>query len=82
MFSTTWLKDAAERAVKTFAQALLAMISADSFLNILDFNWGDMFGVSATATVVSVLTSIVSAGLGDKGTASAVKLDSGTSYHP
>jgi hypothetical protein len=75
MFSTTWLKDAAERAVKTFAQALLALMGAAP-LNIIDLNWGDMLGVSATATVVSVLTSVVSVGLGDKGTASAVKLDS------
>lgn len=74
MFSLLWAKDAAERAVKTFAQALLALVSGGSFLNIVSLNWGDMLGVSATAAVVSVLTSVVSVGLGDKGTASAVKL--------
>lgn len=65
-------KRVAERAVKTFAQTSAALLGAGA-VNILDVPWYDLLGVSATATVLSVLTSIASIPLGeDKGDASAV----------
>lgn len=53
----------AERAVKTFAQALIALIGT-SAMSIIELDWAQMLGVSATATVLSVLTSIASANFG------------------
>lgn len=67
--------DALERAVKTFAQSLLALMTVGQA--ITDIDWGSALQISATATVVSLLTSVVSLPLGDSGTASAVTLQPG-----
>lgn len=65
-----WNKDFAlatlERALKTFAQALVAVFAAGS-VTVLDADWTQALAVSATAALVSVLTSIVSAGVGNYG---------------
>jgi hypothetical protein len=60
--SRFWIA-AAERAIKTFAQALIALIGT-SAMNILELDWTQMLGVSATAAVVSILTSVASANFG------------------
>lgn len=70
MFSKEFWFDAAERAVKTFAQALLATIAVGTPL--LDVDWGQGVGIAATATVISVLSSIASIGAGEPGTASLI----------
>lgn len=59
MFSLAWLKGAAERAIKTFAQSLIAgfVISAP----IAEQPWLVALGTAATAAVLSLLTSIGSA---------------------
>lgn len=51
-----WLKTA-ERAVKTFAQAAIAVGSGDG-LGLLDIDWTGTASVAALAAVISVLTSI------------------------
>ena len=63
MFDQRFWIAAAERAIKTFAQALLALIGT-GMVGIMELDWPQMFAVAATATVVSVLTSIVSANFG------------------
>jgi hypothetical protein len=72
MFNTTWLKASAERAAKTFAQAVLALLTGDG-LGVLDVNWGDIASVGALAAVASLLTSIVSAPFGPVGSPSLVE---------
>jgi hypothetical protein len=69
MFTLTWLKDAVERAVKTFAQSLLATLTLGG-VDVLHLDWGQTLAVGGTAAVISVLTSVVSAGVGNSGTAS------------
>lgn len=64
-----WL-DTAERAVKTFAQALLAVLVVG--VPVWDVDWLGALGIALTATVMSVLTSIASGATGDPTTASAV----------
>ena len=54
---------AGERAVKTFAQALVAVFAAG--VTILDVDWQQTLAIAATAAVVSVLTSIASVRLGE-----------------
>lgn len=71
--SPTFWKDAVERAVKTAAEAALATLGAGA-LNVLTVDWVGVASVSAGATVLSLLASVASAGLGTKGTASAVEL--------
>jgi hypothetical protein len=69
MFTLTWLKDAAERALKTAAQSILGILTLGG-VDVVHLNWGDTFAIAGTATVISVLTSIVSVGVGNSGTAS------------
>lgn len=70
--NSQFLKDAAERAVKTFAQTLLAYFGADAF-NVLEANWGNGLSVAAGAVALSVLTSLGSFQFGNSGTASLTK---------
>lgn len=74
MFTKTFGLDALERAVKTFAQALLALVTVGAAITSID--WVAACEISATATVISLLTSVVSLPLGDSGTASVVKTQS------
>lgn len=53
---------AGERAVKTFAQALVAVFAAG--VTILDVDWQQTLAIAATAAVVSLLTSIASVRVG------------------
>lgn len=63
MFDSRFWKAAAERAVKTFAQTLVALIGTGA-VGIMDLDWMQMLSVSATATVLSLLTSVASANFG------------------
>lgn len=73
MFTKTFWKDTVERALKTFAQSMVAVMTAGS-TGVLDVDWMNAFSVSLLATLVSVLTSIGSGTIGDQ-SASAVKLN-------
>lgn len=62
IFTKIFWADASERAVKTIAQALLALfVTSDQVFNILTVNWLQALGVAGGAGVISILTSIVSA---------------------
>ncbi|WP_270227729.1 holin [Lactococcus garvieae] len=67
MFTKTFLKDILERAVKTFAQSMVAVMTAGA-TGILDVDWINALSVSLLATIVSVLTSIGSGTVGDQST--------------
>lgn len=71
MFTASFWKSAAERAVKTVAQALIAVVAASQF-NWFNADWKAIVGTAATAGVLSILTSIASDGIGPKGTPSVV----------
>src|SRR5690606_11587402 len=60
MLTVRFLKDAAERAVKTAAQAVLALVTAD-VTGITDLDFTQAASVAGLAVLVSVLTSVVSA---------------------
>ena len=60
MFTKAFITAAFERAVKTFAQTAAALWGGDAALNIVDLDLGAIAGVSASAAVLSVLTSIAS----------------------
>lgn len=64
-----WI-DTLERAVKTFAQALLAVLVVG--VPVWDVDWVSALGIALTATIMSVLTSIASGATGDPATASVV----------
>lgn len=64
MWTLTFWKAVVERAIKTFAQAAAAMLIGDG-IGLLDINWLSVGSVAGLATVVSILTSVATAGLSD-----------------
>lgn len=73
MRNSAFWTGAFDRAIKSFAQALLLLWGADEGLNLLEINLVQSLGVAAGALVLSLLTSIVSAPIGDDGTTSALR---------
>ena len=57
MLSKAFLLAVIERAVKTFAQAAAALLTA-SGIGLLDADWLQILSVAGMAAVVSVLTSV------------------------
>lgn len=56
-FTMDWVKAAAIRAIKTFAQSALSMITVGA--TITEINWLSVLSVSVVAMIYSILTSIV-----------------------
>lgn len=70
MLTTAFWIGAIDRAVKSFAQALLLLWGADAGFNLLSVDLGAALGIAAGAAVLSLLTSLVSAPVGETGTTS------------
>lgn len=51
-----WIKAAAVRAGKTFAQTAVSMLTIGQA--VIDVNWLNVLSVSAVAAVISILTSV------------------------
>jgi hypothetical protein len=63
--------DASERSIKTAAQTLITLwLAGDSAFNILVINWNQALGLAGGAALLSILSSIASAQVRDRGTAS------------
>lgn len=62
IFDKRFMLASAERAIKTFAQALLALFVGG--VTILTIDWQQALAVAGTAAVLSVLMSVVSKNLG------------------
>lgn len=56
-------KAVAERAIKTFAQALVAVFAAG--VTVLEVDWSQAVAIAGTAALLSVLSSLASLKLGD-----------------
>lgn len=63
MYDALYWRAVFERAVKTAAQAAIALFAAG--VTILDIDWAQGAAVVATATVLSVLSSIASTHMGE-----------------
>lgn len=59
MFTVAFLRGAAERAVKTFAQAAIAVLGADT-AGLLEVDLVNLVSVAGLAAVVSLFTSVAS----------------------
>ena len=68
MFTVKFWKDAAERAIRTAAQALLALWATD-VAGVLAVDWVQAGSVAALAALTSILMSIVATNVGDHETA-------------
>lgn len=75
MFTRLFIKDMAERAISTFAQAVLAVITVlapASGMDLLTINYGPILMIGGIAAVLSVLKAIVAAAKAGTDTASLV----------
>jgi hypothetical protein len=70
VFSLMFWKSAAERAVKSFAQALAACLAAGTGFE--GVNWEVALSVSGMTALLSVLTSVASLPVGDHASPSLV----------
>ena len=52
-----WFRAAGIRALKTFAQTMAVLIGSD-YISIISVDWAGILGMSATAALLSILTSI------------------------
>lgn len=59
-----------DRAVKTFCQTLLVLWGGDQLLSLANVDVGGAFGIAGMAALLSILTSFVSAPVGEQGTTS------------
>ncbi len=66
VWTWAWWKAALERALKTLAQTLIALIGAEQ-VNVISLDWANLLGIAATAALISVLTSLASAQFGNPG---------------
>lgn len=73
MFSGTFWKESFERAAKSAAQALIGLWTLDGIFNIVTVDFGLAAGVAGGAFVLSLLTSVVSAPIGQNGSPSLVE---------
>lgn len=67
MFTAPFWKAAFERAIRTFAQTAAALVAVDVAVSVIDVDWPYVAGVSATAAVLSILTSIAADKVGQPG---------------
>jgi len=51
-----WIKAAGIRALKTFAQTAVSMLTVGQAM--IEINWQNVLSISAVAGVISILTSI------------------------
>jgi Putative lactococcus lactis phage r1t holin len=74
MWSWNFAKQAGERAVRAFASSLLSVWTVGPAFDVIHANWSGALSVAGGAAVVSLLTSVVASGVGQKGTASLVTI--------
>lgn len=59
MFNKFFLKDAAERVIVTFCEALLALFLVAPQTSFLAFDWPSALGLAGTAAIISLLKAVV-----------------------
>ena len=64
--STAFWTATLERAIKTAAQSLITLIGTEA-VGILAIDWAQILSVTATMTLLSVLTSVASGPIGEPG---------------
>ena len=76
MFTKSFVMQLVERAIKTFAQTLVALAGA-SQMDWLNLDWQHLTATAAIAAGLSVLTSIASDKIGPADTPSTVDIYQG-----
>jgi len=76
MFTAKFWKDALERAVKTFAQVILAIVSVGVLttpMELLNVNWVPVLAAGGIGFLYSIVMSLASTSKGDPDSASLVE---------
>lgn len=71
MFTLIFWKDAGERALKTFSQTLVALLTAGG-MNLMTIDFKNALSVAGFAALTSLLTSVASVTISSKNSASLV----------
>lgn len=71
MFTKSFLKQLAERAIKTFSQTIVALAGATQ-MDWLNLDWQHLLATSVVAALLSALTSIASDKIGPADSPSVV----------
>lgn len=71
LFTATFWLDTLERGIKTAAQTVLGLVGTN-VVDVTSLDWTEVGIATAFTTGLSVLTSIVSSGIGEPGTASVL----------
>lgn len=69
IYSGAFWRDATERAAKSAAQAGILALGGGA-VDVLTLDWMTLAGATGGGALLSLLTSIASAGIGNEGTAS------------
>jgi len=77
VFTKAFWRQAFERAAKSAAQALLIYFGGDVLFSVWSADWLAAGGIAVGAAVLSLLTSIVTSGVGEPDSPSAVALHTG-----
>lgn len=73
MWTVQWVKDAGERCAKSVAQALILLLLGDGAFDVFEVpDWKAVAGIALGAAVLSLLTSVLSLPISNRGTASLV----------
>jgi hypothetical protein len=72
MWTAKFWRDAAERAVKSTAQAVVLYVGADVTFDAWHAGWATAGGIALAATALSLLSSLASSKVGDSTSASLV----------
>lgn len=75
MGTKSFWKQVLERAVKSAAGALLLVWGADGGFNVISVDVPEALGLAGGAALISVLMSIVSAGVGPSASPSLVEVE-------
>ena len=67
MFTAAFWRGSLERALRTVAQTAAALIAVDVATSVVNIDWPYVTGVSATAGVLSILTSVAASKVGEPG---------------
>jgi hypothetical protein len=76
MWTASFWKQVAERGIKSAAQALIGLWVGDAAFNVWQADPRKALGVAVGAFILSLLTSLVSAPVGEPGTPSLVETPS------
>jgi hypothetical protein len=75
MFTLQFWKDASERAIATFAQALLAIVGMNLIVDWQNVNWWQVIVTALIAAALSIVKSIAVINVGEANNASVVTYD-------